>query len=77
MDEITQQTATLLTIIANGQARTVKAGSTISDLLRDLVIAPGRVVVQMDGVIVPRTEFAQTDLHEGSRLEILTLVGGG
>lgn len=77
MDEITRQTTTPLTIIANGQIRTVKVGSTVSDLLQDLAIAPARVVVQLDGTIVPRAEFAQADLHEGSRLEIITLVGGG
>jgi thiamine biosynthesis protein ThiS len=77
MDEIIEQNGAPLTIIANGQTRTIKAGSTVSDFLQDLAIAPARVVVQLDGVIVPREQFAQADLHEGSRLEIVTLVGGG
>lgn len=74
MSESTKQS---LTIIANGQTRTVRAGSSVGDLLADLSIAPTRVVVQMDGEIVPRETFARTLLHAGSRLEIITMVGGG
>jgi sulfur carrier protein len=69
--------ATTITIVANGQPRTVKAGSTIADLLRELTIAPTRVVAQLDGVIVQRSDFAGSTLQEGSQLELVTLVGGG
>lgn len=77
MDETIRQTTTPLMIIANGQPRTVKVDSTVGDLLQELAIAPTRVVVQLDGIIIPRTEFAQTSLHEGCHLEIITMVGGG
>jgi thiamine biosynthesis protein ThiS len=66
-----------ITIIANGQSREVKAGSTIADFLQEFAIAPSRVVAQLDGGIVPRSEFDKAMLHEGSKLEIVTLVGGG
>lgn len=77
MDETIEQNVAPLTIVANGQTRTIKAGSTVNDFLQNLAIAPARVVVQLDGIIVPREQFAQADLHEGSRIEIITLVGGG
>lgn len=77
MDEIIKQTMTTMTIVVNGQIRTTKVGSTINYLLQDLGIAPALVVVQLDGVIIPRDEFAQTTLHEESQIEIVTLVGGG
>lgn len=66
-----------LTIIANGQSCTIKAGSTVADLLQELNIAPKYVVVQLDGEIVPRAAFDQAALEEGSKVEIITLVGGG
>lgn len=69
--------ATEITIIVNGQRRVVRTGCTIGDLLLEFAIAPARVIAQLDGVIIPREQFAQTDLHEGGRLEIITLVGGG
>ena len=55
----------------------VKAGSTITDLLQELNIAPIRVVAQLDGVIVSRSEFDKAVLQEGCKLEIVTMVGGG
>jgi sulfur carrier protein len=77
MKDKREQTTATISILANGQPRTVEAGSTVEDLLQTLAIAPARVVVQLDGVIVARTDFAQTALQEGSQLEIVTLVGGG
>jgi len=65
------------TIIANGHVRTVKAGSTVADLLHELTITPTYVVVQLDGEIVPRTGFERAALKEGSKVEIITLAGGG
>ncbi len=64
-------------IIANGQPRSVKAGSTIADLLQELNIAPTRVVAQLDGIIVSRSEFDKAVLRGGCKLEIVTMVGGG
>jgi thiamine biosynthesis protein ThiS len=66
-----------ITILANGQHRVSKAGSTVADLLQELNIKPTYVVVQLDGEIVPRTDFAQVALREGSKVEIITLAGGG
>jgi thiamine biosynthesis protein ThiS len=77
MSDLIHAGSALMTIIANGQSRVVKVGCTIEDLLRDLAIVPARVVAQLDGVIVPRDEFDQAVLQEGSKLEIVTLVGGG
>lgn len=77
MKDERRHAAAPINIIANGQPRAVEAGSTVADLLRDLAIAPARVVVQLDGVIIARTDFALAALQEGSQLEIVTLVGGG
>lgn len=75
MDEINHTDT--ITIIANGQARVVKAGSTVADLLHELDITPKYVVVQLDGEIVQRATFDQAALSGGSKVEIITLVGGG
>jgi sulfur carrier protein len=77
MSEVTNSGLESITIIANGQSREVKAESTIADFLQEFAIAPSRVVAQLDGVIVPRSEFDKAMLREGSKLEIVTLVGGG
>lgn len=77
MNDMAHTPATTITISANGQPRTVQQGSTIADLLREIAIMPTHVVVQMDDVIIARSAFAHIELHEGCKLEIVTLVGGG
>jgi thiamine biosynthesis protein ThiS len=77
MSEKTYSSSSTISILANGQAREVQVGSTVADFLEELSIAPSRVVAQLDGVIVPRSEFDKAVLCEGSHLEIVTLVGGG
>jgi sulfur carrier protein len=77
MSEITNPSTDTVTVIVNGQSREVKAGSTVADLLQEYSIAPTRVVVQLDGLILPRGELDKASLQEGGKLEIVTLVGGG
>ena len=77
MREAANSSSETITIIANGQSREVSAGSTIADFLQEFTIVPSRVVAQLDGGIVPRSEFDKAILREGSKLEIVTLVGGG
>jgi thiamine biosynthesis protein ThiS len=77
MSEVVNSSPGTITIIANGQPRQARVGSTVADFLQELSIAPSRVVAQLDGGIVPRSEFDKAILQEGSRLEIVTLVGGG
>jgi thiamine biosynthesis protein ThiS len=64
-------------IIVNGEARTVHAGQTISGLLEELGLAPERVAVELDRLIVKRPEWASRELGSGSQLEIVQFVGGG
>jgi thiamine biosynthesis protein ThiS len=77
MSETAHSSPETITIIANGQTREIRAGSSIADFLQEFTIAPSRVVAQLDGEIVPRDEFDKAILREGSKLEIVTLVGGG
>lgn len=77
MSKFVNPNSGVTTIIANGQPRSVKVGNTIADLLQELNIAPTRVVAQLDGVIVSRSEFDKAVLQEGCKLEIVTMVGGG
>ena len=64
-------------IIINGDAETVDDGAAISDLLDKFGLTPQRVAVEVNEALVPRAGFPETRLHEGDRVEIVTLVGGG
>lgn len=63
-------------VIINGKP-TVLAGSvTISTLLLQLNIE-GKVAVEINRNIVPRSTFAQHRINDGDTLEIVRAIGGG
>ncbi len=66
-----------ITITANGQARTVRVGCTLPELLAGLRLAPERVVVERNGAALTPTEARTTVLADGDKLEIVRLVPGG
>lgn len=66
-----------LEIIVNGQPRTIAAGATVADLLRELGMNDRPVAVERNRDVVPRAEHADCRLENGDRLELVTFVGGG
>lgn len=66
-----------ITIEVNGAPRRVPAGSSVAALVELLALAPGRVAVERNLEIVPRSQWAEVRLGEGDRLEIVHFVGGG
>jgi sulfur carrier protein len=64
-------------ITVNGEERKIADGATVSDLIRALEIEKGRVAVEVNRSIVPRSSHADHVLSEGDRVEIVTMVGGG
>jgi thiamine biosynthesis protein ThiS len=64
-------------ITVNGEAREVAAGASVVDLLRELGVTQPHVAVERNLEVVPRAEHADTELSEGDRIEVVTLVGGG
>jgi sulfur carrier protein len=64
-------------IQVNGEPRDVNEGATLGSLLEEMEIRLPHVAVELNLEVVPRAEHGQTNLREGDRLEIVTLVGGG
>jgi thiamine biosynthesis protein ThiS len=46
-------------------------------LLEQIGLNPGKVAVERNREIVPRSRYGQTPLAEGDQLEIVQFVGGG
>ncbi len=65
-----------LSITLNGEPRRADAGS-IADLVRSLELDPGKVAVERNGLIVPRSTLGEVALGDGDVLEIVHFVGGG
>ena len=63
-------------IVINGQEQTF-APITLGLLIEHLGMKQDRVAVELNRNIVPRSQWAETNLAEGDQLEIVHFVGGG
>jgi len=64
----------------NGEEREFSgapAPFTLAALVETLGMKADRVAVELNRDIVPRDRWAQTQLNEGDRLEVVHFVGGG
>lgn len=63
-------------ILLNGEWQTVEA-ENLEHLLLVLNIIKGKVAIERNLEIVPRSAYGETLLCEGDRIEIVHFVGGG
>jgi sulfur carrier protein len=66
-----------LVIQVNGETRETAAGTTITALLTQLGLNSGRVAIEYNLHILPKTKWDDTQVAHGDRLEIVQFVGGG
>jgi thiamine biosynthesis protein ThiS len=67
-----------ITVTVNGDERSIPAGRTLGDLLREHDLDPRMVVVERNREILrDRERFDRLTLEDGDALEIVHFVGGG
>jgi sulfur carrier protein len=64
-------------IQVNGEGRQCREQTRLPDLLVELGMNPRLVAVEYNGEILHRQFWEETEVQEGDRLEIVTIVGGG
>lgn len=64
-------------IEVNDEPRELADGTTVGELLDTLVEDRRGVAVAVDGEVLPRSEWDETDLHDGARVEVVGAVQGG
>ncbi len=64
-------------LFVNGEARTVETVANVAALVTSLGLDIRKVAVERNLEIVPRSLYAQTDLADDDRIEIVQFVGGG
>jgi sulfur carrier protein len=64
-------------VSVNGKSVTVPAGSTVTMLIRQLSLGGGKIAVELNRDIVPRSHYDALQLKEGDQLEIVQAIGGG
>ena len=65
-------------VMLNGERRELNGRATVAAVV-ELAGAPGGrgVAVALDGEVVPRGEWATTEVRDGQELEVLRAVQGG
>ena len=53
------------------------SGKSIAELLEDMNCPVGRVAVELNEAIVPKSTYGETILKNGDSVEIVRFVGGG
>lgn len=62
----------------NGKARNFElAQMNVAQLVEQLELVGKRLAIELNGEIVPRSQFEYTPLSDNDKLEIVGAVGGG
>jgi sulfur carrier protein len=64
-------------VILNGSARELADGTGLLELIEQLGLRPGSVVVERNGEALVRSEMDAVTLADGDRLELVRAVAGG
>ncbi|HVC50236.1 MAG TPA: sulfur carrier protein ThiS [Burkholderiales bacterium] len=64
-------------ITINGKRQEIAEQKSVASLLLCLDLNGKRLAIELNGEILPRSQFASTLLADGDRLEIIVAVGGG
>ncbi len=60
-----------------GSSQTISSASNLAELVAGMQISSRRFAVEVNGVIIPRSQWASTPLQAGDRIEVVHAVGGG
>ncbi len=66
-----------IAITVNGKRRTLVAELSLQDLLQDLGMTEGRIAVEVNGNIIPRSQFSSQRISNLDSIEIVQAIGGG
>ncbi|MBD0280987.1 MAG: sulfur carrier protein ThiS [Thermoleophilaceae bacterium] len=66
-----------MSIVLNGEPSELPAGATVEAAVGELGANDRGVAVAVDGEVVPRGEWASTEVRDGQQVEVLRAVQGG
>ena len=64
-------------VTVNGEARELRDGVTVDELVGELGLLARRIAVEINLDVLPRAEYTARALHEGDVVEIVHFIGGG
>jgi len=66
-----------ITLSLNGETRTCSSQKPLPDILQELGFNLRLIAVEYNGEILHRQFWSDTIIHQGDRVEVVTIVGGG
>ena len=66
-----------MTVILNGESRSVAEVTTIAALVRQLNLVPATLLIEHNGLALHREEWNSRALREGDKIEFIRVVAGG
>ncbi len=67
----------MITISLNNEARELAANSLLSDAIAHWGYGDSKIAVAINGDFIPRSTYANHQLHAGDQVDIVKPVGGG
>lgn len=67
----------MITLQLNGEKKTLKAGSSITDAINDWQLEDKSFAVAVNEEFIPKSAYADVSLLEGDRIELLIPMQGG
>jgi len=67
----------VITVSINGSPRLLQDSTSVATLIKELGFTGKRIALERNGEIVPRSRYAEQQLSDGDRLEVVVAVGGG
>ncbi|MHB1543080.1 MAG: sulfur carrier protein ThiS [Gammaproteobacteria bacterium] len=64
-------------ILLNGESREIGDTLTVAELLVSLDLGSGRMALECNGEMVPRSEYGRRLIANGDVIDIIHAVGGG
>ncbi len=61
----------------NGKKITIKTNFSILDLLKKYKLFNKKIAIELNGKIVPKTNFRKKFLKDNDKIEIVHFIGGG
>jgi sulfur carrier protein len=67
----------MITVHVNGAIQIFERGSNVEGLIYRLKLTGKKLAIERNGELVPRSQYADCEIADGDRLEIVMAVGGG
>ena len=64
-------------MILNGKKTEIRAGMTVMEFLTEQGYKAGRIAVELNGEILPKSSYEKVVLTEADVMEVVTFMGGG